>query len=143
MSRVSIYLNSMGRTAEQFAFYASVFGTEPYGLHRMADIPDGPVLADDEKDAVMHIELEILGGTVLMGTDMLRSLGHEFTVGNNVTINLEPDDLAEAQRLFAALSPGATDVAPLTPTFWGAYWGCLLDRYGVRWMVNCQVEQQP
>ena len=143
MSRVSIYLNTMGQTAEQFAFYGTVFGSEPYGLHRMADVPDAPPLPDDERDAVMHIELEILGGAVLMGTDMLRSMGHELAVGNNVTINLEPDDLAEAQRLFAALSPGATDVAPLELMFWGAYWGCLLDRFGVRWMVNCQVDPEP
>ena len=27
MSRVSIYLNTMGQTAEQFRFYGEVFGT--------------------------------------------------------------------------------------------------------------------
>jgi uncharacterized glyoxalase superfamily protein PhnB len=20
---------------------------------------------------------------------------------------------------------------------WGAYWGVILDRYGIRWMLNC------
>lgn len=140
MSRVSIYVNTMGRTEEQFAFYGTVFGTEPYGMQRMSEVPGTPPLPDDERNAVVHVEVQILGGTVLMGTDMLRSMGHELRVGNNVSINLEPDDLAEAQRLFAALSDGATDVVPLERMFWGAYWGALCDRYGVRWMVNCTAE---
>ena len=106
----------------------------------MSDIPaqpGQPALPDDEREAVMHIELEILGGAVLMGTDMLRSMGHELKIGNNVSLKLEPDTLAEGQRIFDALSDGATDVVPLQPMSWGAHWGVLLDRYGVRWMVNC------
>jgi PhnB protein len=139
MARVSIYVNTMGRTEEQFAFYGSVFGTEPFGLMRMSDIPpsgDQPPLPPDEQNAVMHVEVEILAGTVLMGTDVLASMGHELIVGNNVSINLEPDTLEEAERLFERLSDGATDVVPLTRMFWGDHWGVLLDRYGIRWMFN-------
>lgn len=140
MDRVSIYVNTLGRTEEQFAFYGSVFGTEPYGLLRMSDIPPRPgqpALPADEWDAVMHIEVAILGGTVLMGTDMLRSMGHQIAIGNNMSINLEPDSLPEAERIFAALAEGGTDVVPLSPMFWGDYWGTCVDRFGIRWMVNC------
>ena len=136
MDRVSIYVNTMGQTEEQFAFYGSVFGTTPYARMRMADIPGQPELPEDEKDALIHLEVEILGGTVLMGTDMLRSMGHELVVGNNVSINLEPDSIDEARRLFEGLSDGATDINPFSKMFWGDYWGVLLDRYGIRWMVN-------
>lgn len=103
---------------------------------RMADIPGGPPLPEDERDALIHIELEILGGTVLMGTDLLRSRGHELVVGNNVAINLEPDSLDEGRRLFDALSSRATVEEPLAKMFWGDYWGSLVDDYGIRWMVN-------
>ena len=136
MNRVSIYLNTMNQTEEQFRFYGAIFGTEPYAIMRMADIPGQQPLPEDEKDALIHIELEILGGTVLMGTDLLRSMGHELVVGNNVAINLEPDSIDEGRRLFEALSDGATDVSPFGKMFWGDYWGSLLDRYGIRWMVN-------
>ncbi len=139
MARVSIYLNTMGRTEEQFAFYGSIFGAEPSGLMRMSDIPPSegqPALPDVERHAVMYVELEILAGTVLMGTDMLASMGHQLVIGNNVSINLEPDSLEEAQRLFEGLSVGATEVMPLTMMFWGNYWGVLLDWYGVRWMFT-------
>lgn len=136
MDRVSIYLNTMGQTEEQFRFYGEVFGSEPYAIMRMADIPGQPPLPEDEADALIHIELAILGGTVLMGTDLLRSRGHELAVGNNVAINLEPESLDEGRRLFEALSDGASEISPFGKMFWGDYWGSLLDRYGIRWMVN-------
>ena len=56
---------------------------------------------------------------------------------NNVSINLEPDTRAETERLFNALSAGAKVGMPLADMFWGAYFGHLIDRYGVQWMFNC------
>lgn len=140
MSRVSTYLNFMGQTEEAFGFYASIFGTRIAGeIFRMGDMPsapDGPQLSDAEKKLVAHVELPILAGHVLMGTDMLESMGHELKVGNNVTINLEPDTRHETDRLYAALSEGGSESTGMAQMPW-AYWGCTLDRYGVRWMFNC------
>ncbi len=141
MARVSTYLNFQGNTAEAFEFYKSVFGTE-YSMPpmRMGDVPADPgmpELSDADKQLIMHVELPILAGHVLMATDMIESMGHSLQIGNNTTINLEPDTRAETQRLFDALSDGGSDIAPLIDQFWGAQWGCCLDRYGVRWMFNC------
>src|SRR5436309_178445 len=99
MASVSIYLNFMGNTKEAFEFYRSVFGTEyssPIMYNR--DIPTNPGMpAFSEEDAgkVMHVALPILGGTIIMGTDMLESMGHKLKIGNNTTINLEPDTREE------------------------------------------------
>ena len=130
----------MGNAEEAFEFYRSVFGTEYLGpVQRMGDRPfdpDGPALTDAEKQMVLHVELPILGGHVLVATDMVGSMGHELRIGNNTTINLEPDTRDKTQRLYDALSEGATDCAPLADMFWGATWGTCLDRFGVRWMFN-------
>ena len=138
MSRVSTYLNFMGTTEEAFTFYRGVFGTEFTGpIFRMGDMPPAPdaSLPDVEKDLVAHVELPILAGHVLMGTDMLESMGHQVRVGNNVTVNLEPDSRAETERLYAGLSEGGSDSTGLQDMPWG-YWGCTLDRFGVRWMFT-------
>ena len=140
MNRVSTYLNFMGKTEEAFEFYGSLFGTTYSApISRMGDMPtdpSAPPLSEAEKKLIMHCELPIHAGHVLMGTDMLESQGHRAVRGNTVTINLEMDDRAEAERLFAALSDGGSDVFGLQDMPWGAYWGTCADRYGIRWMIN-------
>lgn len=141
MARTSTYLNFTGKTEEAFNFYKNAFQTEFAGpIHRMGAVPPAPgmpTLSDAEKNLIMHIELPITGGHMLMGTDTLESMGHKLDVGNNVSINLEPDTRAEADRLFAALSEGGKVGMPMTDMFWGSYFGTFADKYGVRWMVNC------
>lgn len=140
MARVSTYLNFQGNTEEAFEFYRAVFGTDYLSpIQRMGDVPadpNGPTLTEAEQQMVMHAELPILAGHVIMATDMVESMGHQVRVGNNTTINLEPDSREETQRLYDALSEGSTEFAPLADMFWGATWGTCLDRFGVRWMFN-------
>jgi len=144
MAKVSIYLNFMGNTEEAFNFYKSVFKTEYVTpLMRMKDVPAQPgmpVLSEKDANSVMHVALPILGGTVIMGTDMLESMGHKLISGNNVTINLEPDSGEETDRLFKALSADGSEIAPMRDEFWG-YWGCCLDKFGIRWMFNFPIQQ--
>ena len=140
MSRVSTYLNFMGKTEDAFRTYASVFGTEISGeIARMGAMPtasEGQELSEAEKHLVAHVELPILGGHVLQGTDMVESMGMELRVGNNVTICLEPDTREETDRLYGALSEGGSESTGMKQMPW-AYWGCTLDRFGIRWMFNC------
>jgi PhnB protein len=144
MPRVSTYLNFMGNAEEAFSYYKSVFGTEfVTPVTRMGDMPSAPgapELSDAEKKMVLHVELPILAGHVLMATDMLESMGHERRVGNDVTINLELEDRGQTERLFGLLADGGSDVFNLTDMPWGAYWGTCADRFGVRWMFNCRTQ---
>lgn len=141
MARTTTYLNFAGNTEEAFRFYKSVFRTDFVGpIHRIGEVPPGPgmpPLSDREKELVMHVELPITGGHSLMGTDTLESMGHKLTVGNNVSINLEPDTRAETERLFNALREGGKVGMELADMFWGAYFGHLTDKFGVQWMFNC------
>lgn len=141
MARVSTYVNFPRTTEEAFRFYRAVFQTEFLGpvarFGEMPSAPDQPPLAEADKDLVMHVELPILGGHVLMGTDAPESMGFSVTPGNNVYINLEPDTRVETDRLFAALAEGGVVEMPLQDMFWGGYFGSLTDRFGIRWMFNC------
>jgi PhnB protein len=141
MAKTSTYLNFMGNTEEAFLFYAAAFQTEIVApIMRYGDHPVCPDLRlqGDEARLVMHIELPIVGGHVLMGTDLTESGGRTLTIGNNVSINLQPDTRAETERLFRELGHGGQVTMPLQDMFWGDYFGALVDRYGVRWMFNCE-----
>src|SRR5687768_9999850 len=96
MARTSTYLNFSRSTEAAFDFYKSVFGGEftDGGKARFGDIPapEGmPPLAEEDKSLIMHVELPILGGHILMGTDAPETMGFNVNFGNNVYINLEPD----------------------------------------------------
>ena len=85
----------------------------------------------------MHIELAIVGGHVLMGTDAPESMGFSVKFGNNCYINLEPDTKSELKKLFDALSQDGIIEMPLEEMFWGALFGSCKDKFGVNWMFNC------
>lgn len=146
MAAVSTYLNFSRNTEEAFNFYRSVFGGEFFGsILRFKDVPPmegAPPVAEEDKDLVMHIELPILGGHSLMGTDAPESMGFNLNFGNNVHINLQPDTRKETKRLFDALSEGGKVTMELTDMFWGDYFGSCIDKYGVQWMFNCGEKAQ-
>ena len=142
MARTNTYLNFVRNTEEAFNFYKSIFGGEfgGIGISRFRDVSpqEGmPLMREEDLDLIMHIELPILGGHVLTGTDAPESMGFLLNVGNNVHISLEPDTREETKRLFDALSAGGKVGMELQDMFWGAYYGSCTDKYGVQWMVNC------
>lgn len=146
MSKVSTYLNFSRNTEEAFNFYKSVFGGEfsDGGIMRMGDVPaqNGvPPLPEEDKNLIMHIELPILDGHILMGTDAPESMGFSVKFGNNQYITLDPDTRAEAKRIFDALSEGGKIEAELAEMFWGDYYGSFTDKFGVQWMINCTAKK--
>ena len=141
MARTSIYLNFPGNTEEAFLFYKSVFGGDfgNDGIARFGDMTQDEQISDMSeavKNMILHVELEITGGLILMGTDAPEEMGFSVKQGNNVNINLEPDTKEEADRLFQGLSDGGVILQPMQEMFWGAYYGHLQDKFGVYWMVN-------
>jgi PhnB protein len=141
MAKVSTCLNFARSTEEAFLFYKSVFKTEfvtPFMRFKDGPpCPGQPPMPDADANLVMHVALPILGGHVLMGSDAPESMGFTVNIGNNFYINLEPDTRDEADQLFAALGEGGKVEMAMQDMFWGAYWGCLTDRFGVKWMFNC------
>ena len=142
MARVSTYLNFPRNTEEVFNFYKSVFGGEfgGDGIARFKDIPPAEGMSpitENDKNLIMHIELPILGGNHLMGTDAPESMGFKVNFGNNVHINLEPDTRAETKKLFDSLTVDGKITMDLQVMFWGVYYGSCTDKFGVQWMFNC------
>jgi PhnB protein len=140
MAKVNTYLNFSRNTEEAFNYYKSIFGGEFAGkISRFSDIPqpEGMLpIADHDKDLIVHIELPLPGGHILMGSDAPESMGFKLNAGNNMFINIEPDSKDETKRLFTALASDGKVSMELQDTFWGAYYGTCSDKFGVQWMFS-------
>jgi uncharacterized glyoxalase superfamily protein PhnB len=95
-----------------------------------------PPVADNLKKMVLHAELPILGGHVLMATDAPKEMGFTLTKGN-MHICLEPAKRADTKRLFGELSKSGEVTMPLQDMFFGSYFGSCTDRFGINWMFSC------
>ena len=142
------YLNFQGEAEAAFNFYKSVFGGEFSNLTRYGELPteEGVTLSEADKNLILHVSLPINEFTELMASDtndQCCAANTVFTKGTNhyISINLDASEQAEAKRLFDALSLNGQIEMPLEKTFWGALYGAFTDQFGVKWMVNCQLEQ--
>ncbi len=139
MAQVNPYLIFNGTCEAAFLFYKSVFGGEfPYmgrfGEMPPSDDPNCPPPSDEEANRIMHVSL-LIGNTVLMGSDSTSQSG-DVTVGNNISVSINADSRADADKFFNGLSAGGNVTMPMTDTFWGAYFGMFTDKFGINWMVN-------
>lgn len=135
MKKVEPYLNFAGNTEEAFTFYQSVFGGE-LSVVRFRDFPDNSMgVPEADLDKIAHIALP-LGDAMLMGSDVLESLGQSLKVGNNVYLHLETDDAEDAERVFKALAEGGKVEMSLQKTDWAETYGICTDKFGVQWMVS-------
>ena len=137
MAAVNPYLIFNGNCEEAFLFYKSVFGGEfPY-IGKFKDMPsdeNSPQLSDEDANKVMHVCLPI-GNTVLMGSDSNEASG-AVSSGSNFSVSINTDSIEEADRIFNGLSAGGNPFMPMNKTFWGAYFGMFVDKFGIHWMVN-------
>jgi PhnB protein len=130
MKEIAIYLNFDGNCREAMTFYAKCFGGE-LELRSFSEMPgDHP---PELKDRIMHARVT-KGGTVLMASDT--TPGAQFNAGNNFAISIQFNGEEEIESHFAALGEGGKVTMPLADQFWGARFGMLTDRFGIRWMLS-------
>ncbi len=143
MTTLSIYLNFDGNCEEAFTFYKSVFGGEYATLSRFSEMPPQATaepIPESLGNKIMHVSLPISKETVLMGSDVGGEWSNGFVAGNNFTISVNADNKEEVIRIFNALATDGKITMPLADTFWESYFGMLTDKFGINWMVNCELE---
>ena len=116
-------------------FYRSVFGGEFTTFSRFSDMDSGMPVPDNEKNNILHASLPIGDKYVLMASDCPSSFGGVIQ-GNALSISIGAGSEDETTHIFNGLSDGGTVKMPLQKTFWGAFFGMFVDKFGVNWMVN-------
>lgn len=136
MLSVNPYLNFLGNTEEAMNFYKSVFGGEFTSFQRYGDIPGGNKMPAEDQKKINHITLPVANNTSIMATDALSSMEQKLIVGNNFFICIQAESETEVDKLFDGLCKGGKIEMPVNKTFWGAYFGICIDKFGIQWMIN-------
>jgi PhnB protein len=135
--RFTPYLNFNGNCAEAFKFYAQVFRTEILMTMTYGDSPMADQTPPELKNRIMHVRLGE-GENMLMGAD---APPEHYHPSKGICVAIGIADPAEAERIFAELSPGGTIQMPIQETFWAKRFGMVTDRFGIPWMVNCEASK--
>jgi PhnB protein len=134
MKAVNVTLLFDGEAEAAFNLYKSVFGGEFSNVQRLKDMPSPEGLPAGDLNKILHMSLPI-GNSVINGMDMPAGRG-TLNKGNNFMVAVDTESEEETERAFNGLAEGATIMMPIAHQFWGAYFGMLIDKFGVQWMFS-------
>jgi PhnB protein len=132
MKAIIPYINFNGKCREAMTFYSAIFNghlelKEVRGSH-FENTWSGS--ADD----IVHASLTIHGNQMLMGSDMQDQLG--YIKGSDFALSLDCTSAAEAHDIISRLSDGGRLLTPLATQPWGALFGAVHDKFGIKWILN-------
>jgi PhnB protein len=131
MLGINPYIAFKGNCRQAIEFYKDALGAEvlfaqTYGESPMADM--------GAADHIMHCTIKVGDSTVMMCDDPRPDAAGS---DGNISLAIGLNDPARAHQLFDNLAKGGAVVMPLEKTFWAEAFGMVTDKFGIKWMVNC------
>ena len=128
---VEPYLFFEGRCEEAIEFYKGALGAE---VLFSQTVGESPMSGMGPAENIMHCTMKIGDSTVMMCDDPNPGA---TGAGGNISLALALNDVDRAKQIFGNLSKEGTVIMPLDKTFWAEAFGMVSDKFGVKWMVNC------
>lgn len=129
------YVSFKGDCRAAFKFYVDALGAKPGLIFRYGDSPMVDALPPDWDNMVMHGSVTI-NGHLLEGADVPPE---RYEEPKGFSLSLFPKSVDEAVRLFEQLADGGRILYPIEKTFWSERFGMVVDRFGIPWMINCEI----
>lgn len=131
MLGVNPYIAFKGDCSAAIEFYksalnASVLFTQTYG--------ESPMAGMGAPSNIMHCTIRVGDSTIMMCDDPNPA---GVAGPGNISLAIGLNDAARAQQIFDNLAGGGTVIMPLQKTFWAEAFGMVTDKFGIKWMVNC------
>ena len=131
MLGVSPYIAFKGNCRQAIEFYknalpAEVLFTQTVGESPMSNM--GPA------ENIMHCTLRVGESTIMVCDDPRPEAA---TGGGNISLAIGLNDPERAKQLFGSHAKEGSVVMPLEKTYWAEAFGMVTDRFGIKWMVNC------
>lgn len=129
------YLFFNGECEAAFKFYEQCLGGKIDSKMTYGESPMADQAPPEQRDRIMHAQLTV-GDIVLMGAD---APPHMFEKPQGFYVNLQFDNVEDAEKIFNALAENGTVRMPFEETFWAKRFAMLIDRFGTPWMINCNL----
>ena len=134
--QINTYLNFHGTCKEAFEFYAHVLNGKIEAMMNHDEVPASagmPDMGPEWRNKILHARLAV-GNNVVMASDVPPN---RFEPARSFSVSLRINDIAEAERVFKALSENGRTMMPIQHTFWASRFAMFFDRFGTPWMINC------
>jgi len=138
MQNINAYIGFNGKCHEAMTFYKDCIG----GELTFMPVKGSPIEAQcppTMKDQILHSTLAV-NGSLLMGSDMVGPGG--YIKGNDMALSVSCSSEEEINSFYLKLGEGGKIIDPLKMQFWGAMFGVVEDKFGVRWMFNYDKNQK-
>ncbi len=131
MIGIKPYISFPGNCEEAINFYKEKLGAEVLYMGRYGDSPMAGKAPDDK---IMHCTIKIGDSHIMACDSVFRD--YPVTIGNNITLAIGTNDIAQADSMFDKMSDGGKIIMPMQKTFWAERFGMLTDKFGINWMFN-------
>ena len=138
MTQINAYITFLGNCREAMLFYRDCLGGE-LAIQTVGGSPIENQCPAAMKEHILHASLQ-KDGLLLMASEMPGPEG--YVKGNSIALSLNCSSEQEINEFFTRLSSGANIIHPLRQEFWGATFGVLTDKFGIRWMLNYDKNQK-
>jgi PhnB protein len=128
------YLFFGGNCRAAFTRYQEIFGGE-LQIVTAADMEAAgePPMEGSSSDTVMHAAVILEGGRMLMGSD--DPTNPDFGPVQGMQVCYSAKDVADANRVYDALSKGGQAIQEIIPVSFSPAFGMCIDEFGTPWMV--------
>ena len=132
---MNTYLLFNGQCEEAFKFYEKCLGGKIEVMMTYAGTPAEKGVPSDWQNKILDALLAV-GNEVLMASDAPPG---RYQEPKGFSVSVQVKNPAEADRIFHALADGGKVGMAIQKTFWAERFGMLVDRFGIPWMINCEL----
>ena len=131
MLGVNPYITFKGNCREAIEFYKKALDAEVLFVQTVGE---SPMANMGPAENIMHCSMKVGSSTVMMSDDPRPEAA---AAGGNISLAIGLNEPERARQLFGNLAAGGSVIMPLQKTYWAEAFGMVADRFGVKWMINC------
>jgi len=128
---INPYIVFNGNCRQAIEFYKTALGADVLFTQTVGESPMsnmGPAAN------IMHCTIKVGDSTIMMCDNPKPETA---AGGGNISLAIGLNDPERARQLFDNLSEGGSVIMPLDKTYWAEAFGMVADKFGVKWMINC------